>query len=66
MYNDENTKPPVKVRALSKIMDSTMKLTELYDALPIIAAIRNCVASCKYLYLETRYHIIIPFWHLFK
>jgi hypothetical protein len=30
------------VLALSKIMDATMKLTELYDALPIIAAIRNC------------------------
>ena len=42
IYNDKNTKPPVKVMALSKIMDSTMKLTELYDALPIVAAIRNC------------------------
>ena len=41
MYNDENTKSAVKVLALSKIMDATMKLTELYDALPIIAAIRN-------------------------
>jgi hypothetical protein len=41
IFNDENTKPPVKVMALAKIMDSTMKLTELYDALPIIAAIRN-------------------------
>ena len=26
IYNDKNTKPPVKVMALSKIMDSTMKL----------------------------------------
>jgi hypothetical protein len=42
IYNDDNTKPPVKVMSLSKIMDSTMKLTELYDALPIIGAIRNC------------------------
>jgi hypothetical protein len=41
IYNDENTNPSVKVMAVSKIMDSTMKLTELYDALPIIAAIRN-------------------------
>ena len=41
IYNDKNTKSPVKVMALSKIMDATMKLTELYDALPIIAAIRN-------------------------
>jgi len=41
IYNNDNTKPPVKVMALRGLMDSTMRLTELYDALPIIAAIRH-------------------------
>ena len=41
IYNDENTNPPVKVMALSKIMDATMRLTELYDVLPVIASIRH-------------------------
>jgi hypothetical protein len=41
IYNDDNTKPPVRVMALRGLMDSTMRLTELYDVLPIIAAIRH-------------------------
>ena len=41
IYNNDNKKPPVRVMALRGLMDSTMRLTELYDALPIIAAISH-------------------------
>jgi hypothetical protein len=40
IHNDDNTKRPVKIMALSKIMDATIKLTELYDALPVVASIK--------------------------
>lgn len=39
IYNYENTKAPVRVMALRGLMESTMRLTELYDALPIVASL---------------------------
>ena len=39
--NDKGTFQRVKVEAISKLLDCTSRLVELYDAIPIVTAIRD-------------------------
>lgn len=39
--NDKGTFQRVKAEAVSKLLDCTARLVELYDAIPIVTAIRD-------------------------
>ena len=39
--NDKETFQRLKVEAISKLLDCTARLVELYDAIPIVTAIRD-------------------------
>ena len=41
IIHDQRTRQHVKVEAIGKLIDCTLKLTDLYDRMPIVNAIRD-------------------------
>jgi hypothetical protein len=41
IYDSPNTRPHVKADCMGKLTDCTMKLTDLYDRLPIVTAMKD-------------------------